>query len=174
MTSLPHVRPPLHTSTEPFAGRRWPSRLYPGDLAQTSWVRTDLTADLHRLSGMDQETSENMVFCASEMFSNSVDHSRSGQDTEGRVVRTLHMPTATTLQVAIIDDGMRTDTTEFQDPQTPQHTLEEWAHAERGRGLMLIDRLADSWGTRSVIDFPFCQGLGTVIWAEFNLPEANR
>lgn len=42
MTSVPHTRAPLHTPTAPFTGRRWLSRACPGDLAQTTWVRTDL------------------------------------------------------------------------------------------------------------------------------------
>ncbi|WP_017583074.1 ATP-binding protein [Nocardiopsis valliformis] len=174
MTSLPHVRTPFHTPTAPFTGRRWPSRLYPGELAQTRWVRADLAADLHRLSGLPAETVENMVLCASEMFANACAHSLSGEDVEGRVIRTLHMPTTRTIQVAIVDDGQRTDRAEFQAPQTPDHSVEEWAEVERGRGLLLISHLADRWGTRSVLDFPFCEGLGTVTWAEFTLPEAHR
>jgi anti-sigma regulatory factor (Ser/Thr protein kinase) len=180
MTSVPHIRDPFHTPTSPLAGLRWPSRLYPGELAQTAWVRSDLAADLFRLAEMTQETAGDMVLCASEMFSNACDHSRSGQDPEGRVIRTLHMPTASTIQVGIVDDGTRTDTTEPARPQIPhQRTLEEWNQAERGRGLLLIHHLADRWGTRSVLDFPFCEGLGTVTWAEFTLPalttgEASR
>ncbi|GAA1116372.1 ATP-binding protein [Nocardiopsis metallicus] len=162
------------TPTPPYTGRRWSSRLYPGDLAQTRRVRADLAADLNRLAGLPNETAENLVLCASEMFANAVDHTLSGQDVEGRVIRTLHMPTTRTIQVAIVDDGQRTDTAEFQAPQTPDHSVEEWAEVERGRGLLLIGHLADRWGTRSVMDFPFCQGLGTVTWAEFTLPEANR
>lgn len=114
-----------------------------------------------------------MVLCVSEMFANSVDHSLSGQDPDGRVIRTLHMPTATTIQVAIVDDGWRTDAVSTG-PEIPEHTLEEWAEAERGRGLLLISHLADRWGTRSVLDFPFCEGLGTVTWAEFSVPELAR
>jgi anti-sigma regulatory factor (Ser/Thr protein kinase) len=164
----------IHAPTPPFAGRRWLSRLYPGELSQTRWVRADLAADLHHLAGLPDETAENLVLCASEMFANACDHSRSGEDVEGQVIRTLHMPTSTTLQVAIVDDGQRTDTAEFQTPQTPQHTVEEWEQAERGRGLLLIGYLATRWGARSVLDFPFCEGLGTVTWAEFTLSEANR
>ncbi|WP_017582273.1 ATP-binding protein [Nocardiopsis valliformis] len=174
MSSVPYVRAPFHTPTPPFAGRRWSSRVYPGDLAQTGWVRSDLAADLYRLSGLPAETSENMVLCASEMFANAVDHSRSGEDPDGRVIRTLHMPTASTIQVAVVDDGWRTDATAPARPEIPEHTLEEWAQVERGRGLLLINHLADRWGTRSVLDFPFCEGLGTVTWAEFSLPEFNR
>ncbi|GAB3695220.1 ATP-binding protein [Nocardiopsis oceani] len=172
MTIVPNILTPAPA----YAGRRWPSRLYPGDLAQTSGVRADLSTDLYHLAGLRTETSEtaeNMVLCASEMFANACAHSRSGQDVEGRVIRTLHT-TATTVQVAIIDDGMRTDRAEFQAPETPQHTVEEWQQAERGRGLLLIGHLAARWGTRSVLDFPFCAGLGTVTWAEFTLPEVSR
>ncbi|MGW5875080.1 ATP-binding protein [Nocardiopsis terrae] len=158
------------TPTPPFAGRRWTSRIYPGEPAHTSGVRADLAADLFRVAGIDEETSENMVLCLSEMFANACAHSGSGQGVEGRVVRTLYMPTASSIQVAVVDDGTRTDAVEFQGPQIPQErTPKEWAEAERGRGLLLIHHLADRWGTRSVVDFPFCAGLGTVTWAEFTL-----
>ncbi|GAB3698531.1 ATP-binding protein [Nocardiopsis oceani] len=174
MSIVPHARAGIHTPTTPFTGRRWPSRVYPGDLAQTAWVRSDLAADLARLAGMTAQASEDIVLCASEMFANSCDHSRSGQDPEGRVIRTLHMPDAATLQVAVVDDGTRTDTGGAAGPARPeiphQRTLDEWTEAERGRGLLIIHHLADRWGTRSVLDFPFCEGLGTVTWAEFTLP----
>ena len=170
MAIVPHTRAPIHTPTTPFTGRRWPSRVYPGDLAQTAWVRSDLAADLARLAGLPKETGEDIVLCASEMFANSCNHSRSGQDPEGRVIRTLHMPTATTVQVAIVDDGIRVDAIEPKGPEIPhQRTPEDWEEAERGRGLLLIHHLTERWGTHSVLDFPFCDGLGTVIWAEFAL-----
>ncbi|GAA1456545.1 ATP-binding protein [Nocardiopsis exhalans] len=163
----------IHAPTPSYAGRRWSSRLYPGDLTQTRWVRADLAADLHRLAGLPAETNENIVLCASEMFANACAHSRSGQDVEGRVVRTLYMPTAGSIQVAVVDDGQRTDRAEFQTPETPDRSVEEWAEAERGRGLLLIGHLATRWGTRPVLDFPFCEGLGTVTWAEFTLPNTT-
>ena len=131
-------------------------------------MRADLAGDLFRLAGVGEETTESMVLCVSEMFANGCDHSRSGQDLGGRVIRTLHMPTAHSIQVAIVDDGTRTDVAEPKGPQVPhERTLEEWQEAERGRGLLLIHHLAERWGTRSVLDFPFCAGLGTVTWAEF-------
>ncbi|GAA1092474.1 ATP-binding protein [Nocardiopsis metallicus] len=163
------IVPNTFTPTLPLAVRRWASRIYPGDLAQTSGVRAELASDLVGLTGLSEETGENMVLCLSEMFANACAHSRSGQDVEGRVVRTLYMPTASSIQVAVVDDGMRTDTVEFQGPETPDWSVEEWGEAERGRGLLLIQHLATRWGTRSVVDFPFCAGLGTVIWAEFAL-----
>ncbi|MCY9784209.1 ATP-binding protein [Nocardiopsis sp. EMB25] len=175
MPMVPHPRAPIHTPTPPFAGRRWPSRVYPGDLAQTSWVRADLRADLARMEGTDPDWSDTVVLCVSEMFANACDHSRSGQDPDGRVIRTLSMPTATTVLVSIVDDGTRDTTATIIGPRIPEHrTPQEWEEAERGRGLLLIDHLATAWGTRAVVDFPFCGGLGTVIWAEFALPVPAR
>ncbi len=164
MSIVPRPRAPLHTPTPGFAGRRWPSRVYPGESAQAAWVRSDLRADLHRLKDLSEDLTDTMVLCASEMFANGVDHSRSGQ-AGGRVIRTLTMPTAHTVHLALVDDGVRTDVPTV--PQIPQRSVQEWQESERGRGLLLIDHLATRWGSRAVVDFPFCAGLGTVIWAEF-------
>lgn len=167
MPSMPRSRAPFHTPTPPFAGRRWAGRVYSGCLAQAAWVREDLRADLHRLEGLCPDLSEAIVLCASEMFANSCDHSRSGQH-DGRVLRTLSMPTAHTLHLSTIDDGAREEAPTL--PRIPrQRTATEWEEAERGRGLLLIDHLATRWGSRPVVDFPFCAGLGTLVWAEFTL-----
>ena len=106
MNIVPRSRAPFHTPTPPFAGRRWAGRVYPGDLVQAAWVREDLRADLYRLEGLCPDQSETIVLCASEMFANACDHSRSGQR-DGRVLRTLSMPAAHTLCVSTIDDGAR-------------------------------------------------------------------
>ncbi|WP_285731984.1 ATP-binding protein [Nocardiopsis sp. ATB16-24] len=167
MTIVPRPRAPFHTPTPPFAGRRWASRVYPGVLAQAAWVREDLRADLYRLEGLCSDLSETVVLCASEMFANACAHSRSGE-AGGRVVRTLSMPTADTLHLSVVDDGARAETPTR--PEIPyQRTVEEWEEAERGRGLLIIDSLVTSWGSRAVVDFPFCAGLGTAVWAEFTL-----
>lgn len=173
MNIVPRPSAPFHTPTPPFAGRRWAGRVYPGDLAQAAWVREDLRADLHRLEGLCPDQSETIVLCASEMFANACDHSRSGQH-DGRVLRTLSMPTVHTLCVSTIDDGAREEAPTLPHiphiPHIPhQRTATEWEEAERGRGLLLIDHLATRWGTRPVVDFPFCAGLGTLVWAEFTL-----
>ena len=167
MTIVPRPRAPFHTPTPPFAGRRWANRVYPGDLAQASWVREDLRADLYRIEGLCPDLTDTVILCASEMFSNACDHSRSGQS-GGRAIRNLFMPSAHTLYVGVVDDGARTDAPTF--PHIPhQRTVPEWEEAERGRGLLLIDHLATRWGSRAVVDFPFCAGLGTLVWAEFTL-----
>ncbi|WP_150252487.1 ATP-binding protein [Nocardiopsis deserti] len=171
MSIVPRPRTPFHTPTPPLAGRRWASRVYPGDLSQAAWAREDLRADLFRLEGLCPDLADTVVLCASEMFANAVDHSRSGE-ADGRVVRTLSMPTATTLHLGIIDDGVRESAPTL--PEIPcQRTESEWEEAERGRGLLLIDSLAARWGTRAVVDFPFCGALGTVVWAEFTLTPAS-
>ncbi len=104
------------------------------------------------------------------MFSNACEHSRSGQDPDGRVVRTLDQPRPGTVRVSIIDDGTRTNNTDSSPKVPRRRTKRGWAEAERGRGLLLLGHLATRWGFRPVLDFPFCAGLGTVIWAEFTHP----
>ncbi|MEU0236081.1 ATP-binding protein [Nocardiopsis sp. NPDC006198] len=170
MTIVP--QPSTASPTPATPGPRWEPRLYPGTLATTSRVRSDLRTDLARLAGIGPDLVETVVLCASEMFANAVEHSRSGED-DGRVIRTLSVPAAslagTALRLSIIDDGARVSR-----PRIPrQRTREEWQEAERGRGLLLVDHLATAWGTRAVVDFPFCEGLGTVIWAEFTLSPSS-
>lgn len=167
---------PEPVPTRAFEGRRWPCRLYPGDLAHLSAMRQDLHRDLARLSGLDADSADTLVLCASELFANAIHHSRSG-DPGGDVIRTLTMPTAATLRVGIIDDGHRANAqpgpgtesgTRFTGPAIPaDRTLTEWEEAERGRGLLLVENLSQAWGSRTVLDFPFCEGQGTLLWAEF-------
>ncbi len=150
--------------------RRWEPRLYPGTLATANRVRSDLRTDLTRFAAADDDLVETVVLCASEMFANAVDHSRSGE-VDGRVIRTLAVHMApdggAVLRLSVIDDGVK-DTR----PLIPrQRTAEEWQEAEHGRGLLLVENLAVAWSSRPVLDFPFCAGLGTVTWAEFALPE---
>jgi anti-sigma regulatory factor (Ser/Thr protein kinase) len=170
MTIVP--QPPAASPAPAAPGPRWEPRLYPGTLATISRIRTDLRTDLSRLAGIEPDLVETVVLCASEMFANAVEHSRSGEE-DGRVIRTLAVPAASlagaALRLSIIDDGARVSR-----PRIPrQRTREEWQEAERGRGLLLVDHLATAWGARRVVDFPFCEGLGTVIWAEFALDTAS-
>ncbi|MER6626384.1 ATP-binding protein [Streptomyces sp. NPDC000931] len=170
MAIVPHT-PALDHTNSPPAEYRWECRVYPGQLSHTSQVRTDLTCDLDRMTNLPVEARENMVLCVSEMFANACEHSRSGQDPEGRVVRTLDTPRPRTVRISVIDDGTRTDASLDSSPKVPRRrTRKEWDQAERGRGLLLLGRLATRWGFRPVLDFPFCAGLGTVIWAEFTHP----
>ncbi|WAE73324.1 ATP-binding protein [Streptomonospora nanhaiensis] len=146
--------------------RRWEPRLYPGTLATTARVRADLSRDLSRLPDLDPDQADSIVLCASEMFANACDHARSGEE-DGRVIRTLTGPDERTIRLSIIDDGYRDTDTRPRIPR--QRTAQEWRDAERGRGLLIVHHLATRWGTFRVVDFPFCEGLGTVLWAEFSL-----
>ncbi|MFE9244397.1 ATP-binding protein [Nocardiopsis sp. NPDC006938] len=171
MAIVPHTPALNHTNNPPPAESRWECRVYPGQLSQTSQVRADLDTDLTRLLTLPGEVREEMVLCVSEMFANACEHSRSGQDPEGRVVRTLEAPVPGLVRVSIIDDGTRTDAAVDAVPGVPRRrTRQDWEQAERGRGLLMVGHLASRWGFRPVLDFPFCEGLGTVIWAEFTLP----
>ncbi|MEU3015863.1 ATP-binding protein [Nocardiopsis sp. NPDC007018] len=171
MAIVPHTPALNHTVAPPEPALRWECRVYPGQLSHTSRVRSDLDTDLNRLLSLPGEVRGEMVLCVSEMFANACEHSRSGQDPEGRVVRTLESPVPGLVRVSIIDDGARTDTTTDSLPRVPRRrTKREWERAERGRGLLIVGELASRWGFRPVLDFPFCEGLGTVIWAEFTLP----
>ncbi len=172
MAIVPHTHALNHSITPP-AESRWECRVYPGQLSHTRQVRADLDADLGRMASLPAEVREEMVLCLSEMFANACEHSRSGEDPDGRAVRTLDLPRPGTVRISIIDDGTRTDTNSSSTfPKVPRRrTRKEWDEAERGRGLLLLGHLATQWGFRPVLDFPFCAGLGTVIWAEFTLPQ---
>lgn len=163
--------PPDPGSRRSTAESRWEPRLYPGVLSSIARVRSDLRRGLSDASaplGLDADLADSIVLCASEMFANACEHTRSGEH-DGRVIRTLTVPGGgRALRLSVIDDGHR-DT--GGRPCIPhQRTVEEWQDAERGRGLLLISHLATRWGTCRVVDFPFCEGLGTVLWADFALP----
>src|SRR5699024_6864485 len=129
MPIVPRPRAPFHTPTPGFAGRRWANRVYPGELSRASWVREDLRADLYRIEGLCSDLTDTMILCASEMFANACDHSRSGQ-VGGRVLRNLSMPTAYTVHLSLVDDGVRAEAPTL--PEIPQqHSVEDWAEAER-------------------------------------------
>lgn len=150
MPIVPHVSPV-----------RPQSRVYPGDLAQMSAVRADLRADLAEYG---EDLIETAVLCTSEIVANAIEHTRSGEP-EGRVVRALFESKPGVLRLVVVDDGARESS-----PVIPaQRTEEEWLSAERGRGLFMVDALAEQWGTYPVVPFPFCAGLGTAVWAEFAL-----
>ncbi|NKY99629.1 ATP-binding protein [Nocardiopsis alborubida] len=173
MSILP--RNPVPERTPPVVHSLWKPLLYPGTLATASRVRADLRRDLSSAPallglpglGLDRNLVDAIVLCASEMFANACEHTRSGED-GGRVVRTLTRPDERTLRLSVIDDGYRDTDTRPRIPR--QRTERDWHEAERGRGLLLIHHLAARWGTRRVVDFPFCEGLGTVLWADFDLP----
>ncbi|MGW8531306.1 MULTISPECIES: ATP-binding protein [Nocardiopsidaceae] len=95
MSILPHAIPPE---------RPWPARVYPGDLSRTSTIRADLRSDP---AGFTEDLVETAVLCASEMAANAVEHTRSGADPDGRVLRALFAPEPGVLRLVVVDDGAR-------------------------------------------------------------------
>ncbi|MEU0237523.1 ATP-binding protein [Nocardiopsis sp. NPDC006198] len=157
MSILPHTIPTEH---------RWPARIYPGTLVQMSTVRADLRSDL---AGFDEDLVETVSLCVSEMAANAVEHTRSGAEPDGRVLRALSVSEPGVLRLVVVDDGARESS-----PKIPaQRTEQEWTSAERGRGLLLVEALSRAWGTYPVVPFPFCAGLGTAVWAEFTTGESS-
>ncbi len=155
MAIVPHVSP---------ARRR--ARIYPGELSRMSVVRADLRADL---SGFDEDLVETATLCASEMVANAIEHTRSGTDPDGRVLRALFTPEPGVLRLAVVDDGALDSA-----PRTPGRRSEDRATVERGRGLLMVEALSLRWGTYPVVPFPFCADLGTTVWAEFSLGGGER
>ncbi|MEV2276539.1 ATP-binding protein [Nocardiopsis sp. NPDC049922] len=154
-----------------YPGRRWAARTYPGLASMAARLRADLRDDLATLAGITPDLADDITLCASEAFANACDHSRSGHP-GGRVMRFLSTPVVTrhetTLRLSLIDDGPKRDP-RIPAPRTPHGC----PLAERGRGLLLIHRLATEWGTSRAVDTPDGSLLSTALWAEFAYPSAE-
>lgn len=180
MAIVPHVPPQPEPSsnvtavgTAPTLVRNpqatWPPRVYPGATAQAARLRADLRADLAKTPGVPDDLTETITLCATEAFANAAEHTRSGEPA-GRVVRALYAPKPRTLRLVVVDDGSPDTVPEVQ----YGGTAAERASAECGRGLLLVQSLADRWGTAPVVPYPFCAELGTAVWAEFTTQEDIR
>lgn len=155
MTIMPYLSP-----------ARWQARIYPGHLSLMSTVRADLRTDL---AGFGEDLVETATLCVSEIAANSIEHTRSGER-GGRVLRALFESEPGVLRLVVVDDGTRESA-----PEIPIHrTGQEWLSAERGRGLLMVESLADRWGSYPVVPLPFCSDLGTAVWAEFVLGGGER
>ena len=140
--------------------RTWPPRRYPGTTSELARMRSDLAADLR---GFAPDTVDAVLLCGSELFTNCLKYTASGRS-GGRVVRTL-WAIGGRVCVGFTDDGG----TGGRVPRIPYaRTDEEWALAEGGRGLLLIEATATVWGHRPVCD---CCDLGRHTWAAFTLPD---
>ena len=164
MSILPQVPTPA------YPGRRWEARQYPGTPSICSRFRAELRSDLRSLAGVPRRLRDDIELCASEAFANAVTHSRS-QRAGGTVIRMLSTPIVmgpqTTLRLSVIDDGPLGSR-----PMCPpaRRSVEDWEQAESGRGLQLIHRLANEWGTQRWADPDSLSVLGMVLWAEFTYP----
>jgi anti-sigma regulatory factor (Ser/Thr protein kinase) len=88
---------------------------------------------------MDDRRMDEVMLLVTELVTNCVRHAGAGEDTPITVSLEL---TATTVHVAVSNPGVAFDP---PDPVTVPD-----GSAESGRGLMLVDRLAHSWGIDDV------------------------
>jgi anti-sigma regulatory factor (Ser/Thr protein kinase) len=89
--------------------------------------------------------------CVSELATNALVHGTP----QGRQFR---------VQVTVEDDAVRVEVHDAGDK--PPHLRHPAATDDYGRGLHLVDALADEWGTSDR------NGLGKVVWASFKAPGA--
>lgn len=133
------------------AGRlREASRRFPRHARSVGRARTALRAQLG-LWGVDQEVADTAVLLVSELVTNAVRH---GKVSPGREIGT---------RFALREGALRLEVADAND---------DWPHPriagdddESGRGLGLVDALADRWGT-----YRRAGGVGKCVWVELRLP----
>ncbi|GII92297.1 hypothetical protein Ssi02_25280 [Sinosporangium siamense] len=92
---------------------------------------------------------DDTLLLVGELLANSVLHTASGREPYGKVTLTvLHRDGV--VRVDVIDDGSTTSAPRVRDAGTER---------EGGRGLLLVDRIADRWGT-------CVHGARRVVWCE--------
>jgi anti-sigma regulatory factor (Ser/Thr protein kinase) len=89
----------------------------------------------------DSPATETVMLLVSELVSNAIQHSRSGEP--GGTVTVALCPTPAAVLIQVRDDG---------GPSRPCVADSAGGEAERGYGLVLVDTLADSWATISSPD----------------------
>lgn len=100
---------------------------------------------------LDADAHESAILIVSELVTNAVVHTMSA-----RVVCELRCLDRR-LRIAVQDQGHQ--------PGGPQ--LCRTADDEHGRGLLLVDAMSSSWGSRDA-----CNGSGRIVWAE--LPHGSE
>ncbi len=150
---------------EPRAGvptrRSWPLSSAMPSLAALPTVPAVVRAFVRAMLSawhMDSLT-ENAELIASELASNAV---AASTDSDGQPVYISgHMPV---VQVCLLTDGVRT-LLEVWDQAPGIPVIRDAAGCEEsGRGLVLIDAIADRWGWNPATGRP-----GKVVWAEMSL-----
>lgn len=141
------LTPPLMTVCPGNVVRRYGFAL-PAHAESVCRARRLARARLDRW-GTTDETLETAILIISELVTNAVVHAPGDhvmcelREENGR------------LHIAVEDQGFG--------PTGPQlHRVSDDAHDEHGRGLLLVDALSSSWGTRDTSGY----GAGRVVWAE--------
>ncbi len=111
-------------------------------------VRHALDAVLEQW-GLSEDARDAAVLVAYELIANGIDYG-----TENGADRLLLSALMIHDHVRVeVQDGAPTDTPELQPPSP---------HAQRGRGLLVVDQLATRWGWSA-------EGAGKTVWAEVPL-----
>jgi anti-sigma regulatory factor (Ser/Thr protein kinase) len=104
---------------------------------------------------MSWSTFADLKLLVSELIANSVEHSGATRD---QLIG---------LDVSVVDERLRVEVSDpgpgFNLPRTPTH--QPW-EAEYGRGLLIVDSLAQSWGVT--------QGKRSTVWFELSVPGLLR
>ena len=138
----------------PSPARRPLLRVFPGTPGSASAAR--LMA--RQLLGDSDPAAETVVLLVSELVTNAVLHSQSG--TPGGTVTVALCPLSAGVLVQVRDDGGSSE------PHLAEAMAESTVGAEHGYGLLLVDALADSWGTISGPD-------SRVTWCRVSRPASS-
>ncbi|WP_344895163.1 ATP-binding protein [Actinomadura meridiana] len=91
------------------------------------------------LSGYRRDVVELVEQCASETVTNAIVHSDSKSDGETGTIMLVIVELPEKIRIEVIDDGAK--------DSAPQIDAREDIEKEGGRGLFIVETLADGWGT---------------------------
>ncbi|KUP97411.1 ATP-binding protein [Thermobifida cellulosilytica] len=114
----------------PPARARW----FPGRPESLSEVRRFVSEELP-----DRPRQDDAILLTSELATNAVEHTRSGQQDGGFLV-VVERTYTEVVRITVHDSGSRQETL---------YVTEPGADDEHGRGLFIVDALADRWGSRN-------------------------
>jgi serine/threonine-protein kinase RsbW len=117
----------------PFVKRHWE---FPGTAANIPLARAFLDTCA---AARDSDFRYLFALLGTELATNAIKHSRSGEEGQTFVLRVTRTPTGLTLVCR--DNG-----TPHDGPLTPVAPMADRLTAENGRGLALVDSFATTWG----------------------------
>ncbi|MEW2049680.1 SpoIIE family protein phosphatase [Streptomyces sp. NPDC005476] len=133
----------------PQAGNRLQQHVAPGDPEALSEARHMISAAVRTWGAGDR--SDEVELVADELITNALMH------TEGAAIVTLRVLTGTGHRLRV----------EVEDTSSALPRRREAGESGvSGRGLLLVDRLADAWGVEA-------RGGGKCVWCEFVMPERS-
>ncbi|MDQ2875047.1 MAG: ATP-binding protein [Actinomycetota bacterium] len=117
----------------------------PGRGEQVRAARAFVAGVLRELATPDEAVLDNVTLLTSELVTNAIRHSRSGES--GGSVR---------LVVLAVTDGIRVEVTD-SGSAGGSPVVKDDIYTCDGHGLFLVEAVADQWGYR-------CAGAGTTVW----------